>query len=137
MHRGTPESTVAQRHARPVSQMPFWQLHGHSLLQAPQCRGLKPRFVSHPAAGVQSPKPVLQVKLQPAGLQTGVAFGPGGQTTPQAPQFWMAFRLVSQPSPEKLLQFPQPAAHRMVHAPPLHEGTAFGAEHTSPHPPQF
>jgi hypothetical protein len=57
---------------------------------------------------------------------------------PQVPQ-WVVLVpvLVSQPLPTLLSQFPQPALHVMVQAPPEHAGVPLAEEHAALHAPQW
>jgi hypothetical protein len=57
---------------------------------------------------------------------------------PHAPQFCTLFVVaVSQPLATLASQFPNPAAHAMLHAPDVQNATPFVVLHASPHPPQF
>jgi hypothetical protein len=103
------------------------------------------RFVSQPAAPVQSPKPALHAPIwQLPVLQYPTAFGNAVvQLFPQLPQFVLsAFRFVSQPSRVVFsfgatLQSPYPLLHAMLHCAPMQLGVPWFELHAVPHPPQL
>lgn len=74
-------------------------------------------LVSQPSARLSLQSTVLEEQLNthcPPEHDTPLAVG---QLLPQAPQWLMLDRLLSQPSASCWLQFPKPAAHLSVHAP--------------------
>jgi hypothetical protein len=109
--------------------------------QAPQCRALVFRFVSHPFAAIpsQSPKPVLQLAMvQLPFEQPAVAFA-SMQTVPHMLQlFTFVLTFVSQPSDATRLQSAKGGAHASTLQLPIwHFVDAFGSEQTVSHVPQF
>jgi hypothetical protein len=114
----------------------------HVWPQLPQLAALVWVLVSQPLAALpsQSPKPVLQVKLQVPAAHVGAALVGDEQTVLQFPQ-WLGsvWVLVSQPSIcLLLLQSAKPAAQVPVQLPLLHRGVVIWLEEqTIPHPPQL
>lgn len=117
--------------------VPFVELQ--VLLQLPQRVTSVFRLVSQPLAVLRSQfeYPKLQVMEQVLLLHVAVPLAEP-HTLLQAPQCCaLPVVIVSQPFAKFPSQFPKPALHTMLHAPPLHAATPFVDPHTLPHTPQF
>ncbi len=110
--------------------VPFVPLHAFPHL--PQCATLVARVASQPFAALESqlPAPALQVNVQTAATQVGLAFSTAGHGLPHAPQS-VAAVISDTHCP---LQFVGVAPEQLVaHAPLLH---SCPVPHAVPHLPQ-
>jgi hypothetical protein len=96
---------------------------------------------SHPfaASPSQSPKPAEHVNEHVPEAHAGSLFAGAWQALSHALQFEAdVLRFTSQPSSSTPLQSSNPGSHTpSEHTPAEHSAVPFGAEHTTPQPPQF
>lgn len=111
----------------PEQSAPSTWLGEHARSQAPQFRTLVARLASHPVAACASQfsQPTLQTKPQLPLTQVLVAFARFGQTTPQPPQLFTSFCVLTQRLPHSTVppgqfsvQFPETQTLPPVHACP-------------------